>query len=81
MCPIAYCGGCVKDAGFVRVRKRKGLCEECLPIVTMIERNQSVNSEGVQLLWVYLLGTVCFWGEEGCGSSPLGGGGVLLNCK
>jgi hypothetical protein len=63
------------------VRKRKGLCEECLPIVVMIERNQNVNSEGVQLLWVYLLGTVCFWGEEGCGSSPLGGGGVLLNCK
>ncbi|CAM6016894.1 unnamed protein product [Sphagnum balticum] len=49
MCPIAYCGGCVKDAGFVRVRKRKGLCEECLPIVIMIERNQNVNSEGVEV--------------------------------
>ncbi len=62
------------------MRKRKGLCEECLPIVIMIERNQNVNSEGVQPLGVYLLGTICFWGEEGCGSSPLGGS-VLLNCK
>ncbi len=62
------------------MRKRKGLCEECLPIVIMIERNQNVNSEGVQPRGVYLLGTICFWGEEGCGSSPLGGS-VLLNCK
>jgi hypothetical protein len=47
MCPIAYCGGCVKEADFRMLRKRKGLCEECLPIVIMIEHSQTVNSEGV----------------------------------
>jgi hypothetical protein len=46
-CPIAYCGSCVKEANFFMLRKRKGLCEECLPIVIMIEHNQTVNSEGV----------------------------------
>jgi hypothetical protein len=60
-CPKAYHLNCIgRDAaffkkkgawicGFVRVRKRKGLCEECLPIVVMIERNQNVNSEGVEV--------------------------------
>jgi hypothetical protein len=38
------------------LRKRKGLCEECLPIVIMIEHNQTVNSEGVgkHLPWIRL---------------------------
>jgi chromatin remodeling complex protein RSC6 len=49
MCPIAYCGGCVKEADFCMLRKRKGLCEECLPIVIMIECSQTVNSEGVEV--------------------------------
>ncbi|KAH9547795.1 hypothetical protein CY35_11G054900 [Sphagnum magellanicum] len=49
MCPIAYCGGCVKEADFRMLRKRKGLCEECLPIVIMIECSQTVNSEGVEV--------------------------------
>ncbi|CAK9194148.1 unnamed protein product [Sphagnum troendelagicum] len=48
-CPIAYCGSCVKEANFFMLRKRKGLCEECLPIVIMIEHNQTVNSEGVEV--------------------------------
>lgn len=46
-CPTAYCGNCVGQAEFCLLRKRRGLCEECLPIVSMIERNETVNNDGV----------------------------------
>lgn len=46
-CPTSYCRTCVKETEFCILRKRKGLCEECLPIVSMIEHNETVNNDGV----------------------------------
>ncbi|KAG0567460.1 hypothetical protein KC19_7G136400 [Ceratodon purpureus] len=48
-CPTAYCGSCITKAEFLLLRKRKGLCEDCLPIVSMIERNETINSDGVEV--------------------------------
>lgn len=47
-CPTAYCGSCIQEAEFLMLRKRKGLCEDCLPIVSMIERNETTNADGVR---------------------------------
>uniref|UniRef100_A0A7I4AV11 Uncharacterized protein n=2 Tax=Physcomitrium patens TaxID=3218 RepID=A0A7I4AV11_PHYPA len=48
-CPTAYCGSCIQEAEFLMLRKRKGLCEDCLPIVSMIERNETTNADGVEV--------------------------------
>ncbi|KAL2628720.1 hypothetical protein R1flu_013406, partial [Riccia fluitans] len=48
-CPTAYCSACLKKADFLCVRQRKGLCEECWPIVHMIENNETTNAEGVEV--------------------------------
>jgi hypothetical protein len=46
-CPTSYCRICVKKSEFCILRQRKGLCEECLPVVSMIEQNEIVNNDGV----------------------------------
>ncbi|KAJ7520080.1 hypothetical protein O6H91_20G065700 [Diphasiastrum complanatum] len=48
-CPKAYCIGCSKEADFLTVRKRKGLCDDCLPIVKMIESSGTENADGVNV--------------------------------
>lgn len=55
-CPTAYCSGCLDQAEFHSVRHRKGLCEECWPIVQMIENKETVSvDEGVCRQWQPML--------------------------
>lgn len=53
-CPTAYCAACLAKADFYGIRQRKGLCEECWPIVQMIEKKETVNlAEGVcHFYWI-----------------------------
>ncbi|KAJ7539707.1 hypothetical protein O6H91_11G106100 [Diphasiastrum complanatum] len=48
-CPRAYCVSCSKEADFLLIKKRKGLCEDCLPIVKMIESSETANTDEVQV--------------------------------
>ncbi|XP_024531612.1 zinc finger CCCH domain-containing protein 19 [Selaginella moellendorffii] len=45
-CPKAYCAGCRSRHSFSLFDKKKGLCEECVNYVKMIELNETVNAEG-----------------------------------
>lgn len=59
-CTFSVCEVCVKDSEFLRVRKNRGFCENCMPLVLMIEENKEVNSDGVKVdfgdkeTWEYL---------------------------
>lgn len=46
-CPTAFCNNCVGEADFLCIRKDRGLCEICYPIVNMIEHNETINADGV----------------------------------
>ncbi|MCO5570509.1 hypothetical protein L7F22_024232 [Adiantum nelumboides] len=49
MCPSALCSTCIKGANFLFIRKGRGLCEGCYPIVHMIEYDETVKGDSVQV--------------------------------
>ncbi|XP_077220015.1 uncharacterized protein LOC143854114 [Tasmannia lanceolata] len=44
-CTYSLCKGCIKEAVFFKVRGNKGLCETCMGIVTLIEKNGEADQE------------------------------------
>ncbi|WOL16083.1 hypothetical protein Cni_G24865 [Canna indica] len=46
-CPHSVCRSCLQEAEFVQVKKKtKGFCSHCLKLVTLIEENIDVDSDG-----------------------------------
>ncbi|XP_022718556.1 uncharacterized protein At5g08430-like isoform X2 [Durio zibethinus] len=48
-CPIAVCRLCVRSAQFLPVKLNKGMCETCLELALLAERNAEFNSQGDKL--------------------------------
>lgn len=46
-CPISICKVCINSAAFVRFKKKKGFCNDCLKLALLIEENKDVDSDGV----------------------------------
>ncbi|CAH9125562.1 unnamed protein product [Cuscuta epithymum] len=45
-CPNAVCRKCFKHAKFVRVKDKRGFCNNCLKLAILVEENKDVDSEG-----------------------------------
>eukprot|EP00268_Persea_americana_P064432 TRINITY_DN847_c5_g1_i2.p1 TRINITY_DN847_c5_g1~~TRINITY_DN847_c5_g1_i2.p1 ORF type:complete len:616 (-),score=122.75 TRINITY_DN847_c5_g1_i2:831-2678(-) len=45
-CPISICKVCINSAAFVRFKKKKGFCNDCLKLALLIEENKDVDSDG-----------------------------------
>ena len=54
-CPNSFCSSCIGKTKFIPLRKGKGLCQYCIPLITMIEQNLTIDSDGVSFLKVSLL--------------------------